>query len=223
MMIQIPSLIDAAQMQIISGALNEARFIDGRLSAGEHARRVKQNQEVEQNTEIAIQLSKVILGNLYNSPAFRNAALPLRSATPFFAKYGPGMTYGDHVDDPVMGGEQRFRCDVATTVFLNNADEYEGGELMVRTPFGDQRVKLNAGDAVVYPASSLHQVAPVTRGERLVAVTWTQSMIRESARRELLYELNQAREKLMQDAPNAEETAQVDHSYTNLVRMWAEV
>lgn len=223
MMIQIPALIDAGQMQIISGALREANFIDGKLSAGMHAQRVKSNLEVDQSTEIAVQLSKIVLGNLYHSARFRSAALPLRSATPFFAKYGVGMTYGDHVDDPVMGGEQRFRCDVATTVFLNGADEYEGGELIVRTPFGDQKVKLNAGDAVVYPASSLHQVAPVTRGERIVAVTWTQSMVRDPARRELLYELNLAREKLMKESPHAEETAQVDHSYTNLVRMWAEV
>ena len=188
-----------------------------------HAKKVKSNQEIDQTTDTAIQLSKIIIGNLYSSSTFRSAALPLRSATPFFAKYGTGMKYGDHIDDPVMGEGQRFRCDIATTIFLNNPNDYEGGELVVRTPFGDQIVKLAAGDAVVYPASSLHHVNEVTKGDRLVAVAWTQSMVRDASKRELLHELNLARETLMQTSPAAEETAQVDHSYTNLVRMWAEV
>jgi PKHD-type hydroxylase len=179
---------------------------------------------MDQNTEIAQHLSKILMGNLYNSTMFRSAALPLRVAQPFFARYGKGMTYGYHIDDPVMGGDmQKFRCDVATTVFLNSPDEYEGGELFVQTPFGNQTVKLPAGDAVVYPASSLHKVAEVTKGERIVAVTWIQSMVRDPAKRELLYELNLAREKLIQTAPKDDTTAQVDHSYTNLVRMWSEV
>ncbi len=177
----------------------------------------------QENSEMAQQLSKVLIGNLYNNATFRKAALPLKVATPCFARYEKGMTYGDHIDDPVMGQEPRFRCDVACTVFLNDPQDYEGGELVVRTAFGDQTVKLPAGDAVVYPASSLHHVAEVSRGQRLVAVTWLQSMVRDPARRELLYELNLAREKLMREKPDAEETAQVDHSYTNLVRMWAEV
>jgi PKHD-type hydroxylase len=108
-------------------------------------------------------------------------------------------------------------------VYLNGPDGYEGGELVINTTFGTREVKLPAGDAVLYPSSSLHHVAPVTRGERLVAVTWIQSMVRDAARRELLHELNQAREKLLVERPQAEETAQVDHAYVNLVRMWAEV
>lgn len=222
-MLQIPSLIDSQQMEIISAALAEARFIDGKLSAGNHAKKVKSNKELDQSTETAIQLSKIIIGNLYNSATFRSAALPLHTATPFFAKYGTGMAYGDHIDDPVMGEGQRFRCDVATTIFLNNPDEYEGGELVIRTSFGDQEAKLAKGDAIIYPASSLHHVNEVTKGERIVAVTWTQSMVRNASKRELLHELNQAREKLMLTSPDTEETAQVDHSYTNLVRMWSEI
>jgi PKHD-type hydroxylase len=122
-----------------------------------------------------------------------------------------------------MGDAQRFRCDVACTVFLNQPDDYDGGELVVRTTFGDTTVKLPAGDAVVYPASSLHHVAEVTRGQRLVAVTWIQSMVRNPQQREILYELNLAREQLMRSAPQSRETARVDHAYVNLVRMWAEV
>ena len=117
----------------------------------------------------------------------------------------------------------RYRSDVSCTVYLNGPDGYDGGELVINTTFGTREVKLPAGDAVLYPSSSLHHVAPVTRGERLVAVTWIQSMVRDAARRELLHELNQAREKLLVERPQAEETAQVDHAYVNLVRMWAEV
>jgi PKHD-type hydroxylase len=134
------------------------------------------------------------------------------------------MTYGDHVDDPIMGGTgPRFRSDLSMTLFLNAPERYEGGELVMRTAFGDQRIKLPAGDAVLYPSSSLHQVAEVTAGERLVALTWIQSYVRDAAQRELLFELNQARETLLKDSPQAAHTALVDRSYANLVRMWADV
>jgi len=117
----------------------------------------------------------------------------------------------------------RFRSDVSMTLFLNPPDSYDGGELVVRTPFGDRQVKLAAGDAVVYPSSSVHRVAPVTRGERLVVLTWIQSYVRDAARRELLFELNRAREHLLATDPDEEPAKQVDRSYANLLRMWAEV
>ncbi|NOY65877.1 MAG: Fe2+-dependent dioxygenase [Gammaproteobacteria bacterium] len=223
MLLKIPNVIDASQLNVMQQALKEAPFIDGKLSAGKKAQQVKNNQEVDQASEMARQLSQILMGNLHHNDTFKNAALPHLTATPYFAKYTKGMTYGNHIDDPIMGQEQRFRCDVACTIFMNNPDEYDGGELTIQTQFGNQTVKLPAGDAVLYPASSLHQVAEITRGERIVAVTWIQSLVRDPAKRELLYELNLAREKLMQEKPEAEETAQIDHSYTNLVRMWAEV
>ena len=224
MLLHIPRVIDSLQLGVIQGALKQSKFVDGKLSAGMVAEKVKRNEEVDQHTDTAVQLSKIIIGNLYHHAVFRSAAMPLRVATPFFARYRPGMTYGDHIDDPVMGGDgQRFRCDIATTVFLNEPEEYVGGELLIRTQFGDQKIKLPAGDAVVYPASSLHQVAEVTEGERIVAVTWVQSMIREPAKREILHELNLAREKLLHESAAGETGKQVDHAYTNLVRMWAEV
>ena len=132
------------------------------------------------------------------------------------------MDYGFHVDDPVMGPLQgRYRSDISTTVFLN--DGYEGGELVIKTVFGEQSIKLKAGDAVVYPSTSLHKVNPVTEGERLVAVTWAQSMIKDSAKRELLYELGQARETLLENRKDSPETSQVSNVYANLVRRWSEV
>jgi PKHD-type hydroxylase len=134
------------------------------------------------------------------------------------------MTYGEHLDDPIMGGDGlMYRSDVAVTVFLNAPEEYDGGELVIRTPAGDQVVKSAAGDAVLYPAGTIHRVNPVTRGERLVAVTWVQSLVRDAARRELLYGLNLAREKLLASAPGAEETAQVNAAYVNLIRMWSDL
>jgi PKHD-type hydroxylase len=223
MMLHIPEVVDRTQLDIILQALSEATFVDGRLSAGSRAKAVKSNRELQQDSEIAGHLNKVIMGNLLHHPTFRGAVLPHRVAKPYFAKYEPGMTYGDHIDDPVMGDAQRFRCDVACTVFLNQPDDYDGGELVVRTTFGDTTVKLPSGDAVVYPASSLHHVAEVTRGQRLVAVTWIQSMVRDPQQREILYELHLAREQLMRTAPQSQETARVDHAYVNLVRMWAEV
>ncbi len=133
------------------------------------------------------------------------------------------MAYGDHVDDPVMGPGPRYRSDIAITVFLSDPESYDGGELVIRTSFGDRAVKLAAGEAIMYPASSQHHVAEVTRGERLVAVTWVQSLVRDPVKRELLYELNLAREKLLRELPDAEETARVNTAYVNLVRMWADL
>ena len=133
------------------------------------------------------------------------------------------MSYGDHVDDPVMGQGELYRSDLSVTVFLSDPGDYDGGELVIETAFGEQRVKLAAGDAVLYPSSSVHRVAEVTRGERLVAVSWIQSLVRDPDKRALLHELNQARETLLRKQPDAAETRQVNHSYINLVRMWSEI
>jgi PKHD-type hydroxylase len=223
MLLHIPAVIDRAQLGVIVSALAESEFIDGKLSAGAAASQVKHNEELNPQAPTIEYLNKILIGNLYNNATFRSAALPHRVSTPFFARYRRGMSYGDHIDDPVMGGGQRYRSDVSITVFLNEPGEYAGGELVIRTAFGDRQVKLAAGDAVVYPSSSLHHVAAVTDGERLVAVAWAQSLVRDPAKRELLYELDQARSVLLRDAPGTEVAAQVDHSYVNLIRMWSEV
>jgi PKHD-type hydroxylase len=169
-------------------------------------------------------LIRILTSALAHNATFRSAVLPYRMADPIFARYQPGMTYGDHVDDPLMGHSgQRFRTDVSMTVFLRPPESYAGGELVIGTTFGQQQVKLKAGSAVIYPSSSLHHVAPVTQGERLVALAWMQSYVRDPARRELLYELDQAREHLLQHAPDDPHTALVDKSYANLLRMWGDV
>lgn len=224
MLLRIPGLLNPAQVDKVRQLLAEADFVDGKFSAGFAASRVKRNEEMRQEPERMQLLARILMASLGHNERFRFAVLPHRVADPIFARYRPGMTYGDHVDDPIMGTSgPRFRSDVSMTLFLNEPDAYEGGELEMRTSFGDQRVKLPAGDAVVYPSSSLHQVAEVTAGERLVALTWIQSYVRDPAQRELLFELNQAREVLLKEAPEAEHTALVDRSYANLVRMWSDL
>jgi PKHD-type hydroxylase len=224
MLLAIPRVLEPDELALARSWLADARFVDGRLSAGSAARRVKSNQEIELAAPVREQLDRLVMGNLARHPAYRGGALPLHAASPLYARYRPGMSYGDHLDDPIMGTDGvMYRSDVAVTVFLSAPDEYDGGELVIRMPSGEQVVKLPAGDAVLYPAGTLHHVAPVVRGERLVAVTWVQSMVRDAARRELLYGLNAARETLLQAAPEAVETAQVNAAYLNLFRMWADL
>lgn len=224
MLIEIPEVLDTNRLDNILKVLKGANFLDGKASAGRHAQKVKNNLEMDQNSQQARYLDELLVGALAQNSMFRNATLPLRVSQPFFARYEPGMHYGDHVDDPVMGdGAGRYRTDVSVTVFLSPPESYEGGELVINTSYGTRQVKLPAGYAVCYPSASLHHVNEVTSGERLVAVLWIQSMIRDALKRELLYNLNLAREKLMDERASAEETAQVDHTYTNLVRMWSEI
>lgn len=223
MLLHIPKLIDQQQLDIILPAIKEASFIDGKLSAGKTAQKVKNNQEIDQSTEIAQHLSKIVVGNLYSNKIFRDASLPYRIATPYFAKYQKGKSYGSHIDDPIMGGEsQKFRCDIALTIFLSSPQDYEGGELCIQTEFGEQQCKFESGDIVLYPASSLHRVNKVTAGARIVGVTWIQSMVRDPAKRQILYNLCQARDAL--NNTNMKQTNdQVEHSYNNLVRMWSDL
>ena len=224
MLITIPNLLDKQRLDFINQTLSKSTFVDGTLSAGMAAKRVKNNEELEANDSQMQQLNNIVMGSLVQHNEFKAAAIPLRVAAPYYARYSKGMTYGDHVDDPIMGNSgQQYRSDVSTTVFLNEPSEYEGGELVITTSFGEQKIKLAAGSAVVYPSSSLHHVAEVTKGTRLVAVTWTQSMVRDPAKRELLYTLNQARESLLKQRPDDAETKQIDVSYVNLFRMWSEL
>lgn len=224
MLLLLPRVLKDDELALVRSWLAAARFVDGRLTAGSAARRVKNNQEADASSPEVDRLTRVVMEALVRHPVYRAGALPLHAASPIFARYLPGMTYGDHLDDPIMGAAGvKYRSDVAVSVFLNPPSEYDGGELVVRTPAGDQAVKSAAGDAVLYPAGYVHHVTPVTRGERYVAITWVQSLVRDASRRELLYGLNAAREKLLQDAPEAPATAQVNAAYMNLIRMWSDL
>ncbi len=223
MLLILHRVLDHDTLSTVRHLLDDAYFMDGRLSAGMAARRVKRNEELRPDREVIERLNDLVMNRLVRHPEYRSAAMPLRVAAPYYARYTEGMTYGDHTDDPIMMADEPYRSDIAITVFLSEPAEYEGGELEIRTAFGRQTVKLPAGDAVMYPASSVHRVAPVTRGVRLVAVTWVQSAIRDPARREILYELNQAREALLRESPESDVAVKINHAYVNLVRMWAEL
>ncbi len=222
MLLIIKEVLNVNQLKVILTLLKNADFVDGKLSAGKEAVKVKNNVELAQQSPLHDQLNQMVMPSLLQHAEYQASVFPLKIATPFYARYKKGMEYGFHVDDPVMGPLQsRYRSDISTTIFLN--DDYEGGELIIKTAFGEQSIKLSAGDAVVYPSSSLHKVTEVTKGERLVAVTWAQSMVKDNTQRELLYELGQARELLLDKNPNQDETSKVSNVYANLVRRWSEV
>lgn len=223
MLLRIKGLIPSDKLSIVRGILDSADFIDGKLSAGKEAVKVKNNEELPQNHPEMTRLNNIVMGQLVNHPVYQYGVLPHRIAAPFYARYTPGKQYGYHVDDPIMGQGDRYRTDVSITVFLNRPDEYDGGELTLMTASGEVRHKLPAGDAILYPSGSLHQVAPVTRGSRLVAVTWAQSMIRDPAQRELLYNLSLARDEMIIKQPDAEVTQKISTTYINLLRMWADI
>lgn len=224
MLIRIPVVLDRSELEIVRHLLHKAPFVDGKLSAGQAARRIKNNQEVDRSARELEQLNNLIMGKLVQHPVYRSAALPVRVAAPYYARYNAGMHYGDHVDDPIMGANgQIYRSDLSITIFLSEPSDYAGGELMINTSFGEQAIKYAAGDAVLYSAATRHRVAEVTRGERLVAVTWVQSLVRDPSQRELLHELNGVRERLLASAPESEDAQQVNKTYVNLVRMWGDV
>ncbi len=224
MLITIPGVLDREALAVVRDFIASAQFVDGKLSAGSEAVTVKKNTEMQIPDQAMSQLNNLVMGNLVKHPVYLAAALPAKIAAPYYAKYTTGMYYGNHVDDPVMGPPgQRYRSDLSITLFISAPDEYDGGELAIHTAFGEQNVKLAAGDAVMYPSSSTHRVNEVTRGERLVAVTWLQSLVRDPLQRELLYKLHLAREILLEKAKDQQETELVSNAYVNLVRMWSEV
>jgi len=224
MLLTIPDVLNAEQLKSVREILNNAQFVDGRLSAGKTARKVKKNHELAADSTLHNQLNNIVMNALFNHPLYQASVLPHRLATPFYARYEPGETYGQHVDDPIMGPMQgRYRTDVSTTIFINEPDDYDGGEVVIQSQLGEQKIKLAAGSAITYPSGSLHHVAEVTRGTRLVAVTWAQSLVRDAEKRELLFNLHKTREALQAKYPDDDEVVKIDHTYINLMRMWTEI
>jgi len=223
MLVTIPDLLDSEQLAAVRAELGRGSFVDGKLTAGARAAVHKRNLELEPGTASIEALNNVVMTRLVQHPLYLRNALPAKICAPIYARYTPGMEYGFHIDDPVMGPPAaRYRSDIAITVFLSAAEDYEGGELCIESAAGRRDVKLPAGQAVLYPASSFHAVKPVTAGERLVALTWVQSLVRRADQREILAQLDQARETLA--AENNEAVLQrIDLCHANLFRMWAEV
>ena len=223
MLASIDHLISAQNLTKIRQLLDESQFVDGKLSAGDVAQRVKNNQEMSTSSQHLRELNELVMGNLVRHPKYRAVVWPKHIAAPFYARYEAGMSYGEHVDDPIMGQGDLYRTDVSITVFLSEPDEYEGGELTIQDSYGSTQIKLPAGSAVMYPSQSRHYVAEVISGTRLVAVTWAQSTVRDPAKREILYDLNHARELLFKQSPDSAATTKVSASFNNLVRRWVDL
>jgi PKHD-type hydroxylase len=224
MLVTIPDVLNKEDISTVLDLMATANFHEGSSSAGSEAKRVKNNHEMFISEVETQRLNNLVMGKLIKNPTYIATAFAAKIAAPYYAKYSEGMSYGNHVDDPVMGPvNQRYRSDISITIFLNEPDVYDGGELVINTAFGEQKIKLKAGDAVLYPSSSTHRVAEVTGGERLVAVTWLQSTVRDPAKREILYNLSQAREALMKTLPESKELELLSNSYVNLLRMWSDI
>ncbi len=177
---------------------------------------------MDRTTAAAKEVKAAVLAALKRNQTFQRAALPRTIRPPLISRYQAGMSYGLHVDDAMMGSRVKERSDISVTVFLSDPGDYEGGDLVMNSPFGAQEIKLPAGHAVVYPSSTLHKVAPVTRGERLAAVIWVQSQVRDPARREILYDVYRMRETLARIDPESEEADLAFKTSANLLRMWSE-
>lgn len=228
MLLKIPDVLTADELRIIRQQLDGADWIDGRATAGDLAAKVKNNAQLPTETLLAQELGRMVLAALARCPTYTAAALPLRILPPMFNRYDTSMTFGLHTDNAIRAipghpGVQ-LRADVSTTLFLSEPDEYEGGALIIEDTFGAQQVKLPAGHMVVYPASSLHRVAPVTGGSRLASFFWAQSMVRDAAQRAMLYDLDvtiiDLRRRMGDDDPAVQ--GLVSH-YHNLLRRWAEL
>lgn len=224
MLSEIRGLLSPAELKKIDSLVATAQWQAGTNSAGSQARDKKSNEEMDQGCKSWTAINQCVVGQLYAHPSFQSMVLPSKVSAAFVSRCQPGMHYGQHIDNPIMGSANaRYRSDVAVTVFLSNPETYDGGSLKIQSRFGEVEVKLPAGSAVVYPASSLHEVTPVTRGNRIVCVLWAQSMVRDPQQRELLHDLDESRQALHKSTPNALVTQQVDQVYANLLRMWADV
>lgn len=226
MLITIEKVFTKEEVAQVRQLMDKADWIDGRVTAGSQAAQIKSNEQLDDNSELAVDLGHKILSKLGQHPLFMSAAVPKTFFPPKFNRYSNGGHYGTHVDNAVMTHRQTgqfMRTDLSATLFFCEPDEYEGGELMIETSYGAQEVKLEAGDMVLYPSNSLHQVMPVTSGSRVCSFIWLQSMVRDNEKREMLFDLDQSIQTLsVERGSNDPEVKRLTTVYHNLVRTWAE-
>ncbi len=224
MLITLPEVLLKDELNTIRELLKQARWEDGRSTAGTQAAVVKNNQQLAEQDPLLHQIRRIVLHALHRDPLFFSAVLPDKILPPFVNRYaGDNNTYGFHVDNAIrsLPDGYRVRADVSATLFLNNPEDYDGGELLIQDVFGEQRIKLAAGSVVVYPSSSVHAVLPVTRGERLASFMFIQSMVRDAAQRRLLFDLDMSLVKLRQQLGETAEVVKLTGVYHNLLRQWA--
>ncbi|MDH4562160.1 Fe2+-dependent dioxygenase [Pseudomonas sp. BN411] len=226
MLLHIPGIFTTEEATRIREALEQAEWGDGKATAGYQSAKTKNNQQLAEGDPLAREISTAMLQRLWNNPLFISAVLPNKVYPPLFNRYSGGGAFGYHIDNAVRaikGSPEQVRTDVSATLFFSEPESYDGGDLVIQDTYGEHRVKLAAGDLVVYPASSLHQVEPVTRGARLASFFWIQSMIREDSQRALLFDMDQAIQSLARDVPDHPALVRLTGNYHNLLRRWAEV
>ena len=227
MMLHIPEVLTKAQVAELRRAIDAADWVDGNATSGTQSALAKRNEQLPEGSEAARYAGEKILDALSRSPLFVTAALPQTVFPPLFNRYGGGQTFATHIDNSIRqsrDGSVRIRSDLSATLFLTEPEDYDGGELLVEDTYGVHEVKLPAGDMILYPASSLHQVTPVTRGARTSSFFWIQSMIRDDARRALLFQMDIAIQQLsLKVGAGAPELVSLTGTYHNLLRMWAEL
>lgn len=222
MLLTLPEVLDAATLEQLREALAGARWEDGGVTAGAGSRARKHNLQVAETDPRLPAWQKIVIQALYRHPMMQFLVMPKRIMTPVFNRYDPGMQYQDHVDFPLLGTEPRMRADLSVTLFLSAPESYEGGELVINTPDGERRIKLRAGQAIVYPASTLHRVDPVRTGSRVAAISTIQSHIRGQAERDLLADVVDLWRRIEDQSPHSEEVRLAAKIHHNLIRFWAE-
>jgi PKHD-type hydroxylase len=226
MMIRVPKVLTVEQVAECRRLLDAAEWSDGKATVGEQGALVKQNRQLAETSPVGRQLGELILTAVARNPLFFSAALPLRTVPPLFNRYEGGEQYGMHIDGAVRavpGTSHFIRTDLSSTLFLSDPADYDGGELVVADSFGQQSVKLPAGDLILYTSGSLHRVNPVTRGARVASFFWTQSMVSDERHRETLYQLDQTIQKIRGKHGETDETVALAGHYHNLLRMWSEI
>lgn len=229
MLICIPNVLSSEEVQKILADLLQGHFADGSSTAGATGQGIKFNLEFQRPENKPTEIDRLVMTRLMENETFQDFAMPKHIAPPIFSKYDIGMEYGVHVDSPLMGQKSVIRSDLSLTLFLSDPASYEGGELTIQAGFGEQEIKLAAGDAVVYQSTSLHRVKPVTHGTRFVALSWLQSFIQDEGMREILYDLTVASRRFSEILPagvNSDLTDVRDHinkAYANLMRRQADV
>lgn len=226
MLLHIADVLTAEDAAAYRKALEEADWVDGKVTAGYQSGRTKHNLQLPEEHPLSHELGSRIVAALERSPLFMGAALPLKVFPPLFNRYNGGQSFGAHVDNAVRqiaGTSHRVRTDLSATLFLTQPEDYDGGELIIEDTYGTQSVKLPAGHLVLYPSTSLHKVLPVTRGSRISSFFWIQSMVRDDGQRTLLFDLDMAIQRLAHDAADHPATVQLTGVYHNLIRMWAEL
>jgi PKHD-type hydroxylase len=226
MLLHVPKVLTSDQVAAARQRLEEAAWVDGRVTAGPQSARAKQNLQLAEDAPQAREIGDMILAALQRHALFMSAALPLKVFPPLFNRYAGGESFGNHVDNAIRqvpGTPHRVRTDLSATLFFVDPDGYDGGDLVVEDTYGAHRVKLPAGDMVLYPSTSLHHVTPVTSGARVCSFFWIQSLVRDDGRRTLLFDMDTAIQRLARDVPDHPSTVQLTGVYHNLLRQWAEL